>query len=1150
MHKNKSKMNLSSIFRFLSRSAALCMGLIAIAVSQPAAAVTFKQQSLLSSGNWVRVNVSETGIQQISYDQLRALGINPEKAVVYGTPTTEFLNNAFTDDMPDDLVPTYCEHTPEGKLLFYGEGPVHYDITFVNNVYSFSRRISTYTNYSTYFITDSAQAPEVQEAPFTASSTVFTTHTGLSYKENEQYNPRSVGAFLWDQPMTRSTLSTSIQIKDFARVGAPVLTSSGRTTYTYASLAQSFIATVNSIFTVKLTPPSGWSATNNSISNQIFAFSNRTVCDQGSYTAAFTPSLSDKELADYTFDYKVTPSPTSAIQGMAALDYNAMMYPRHNTIPASGQLTLHYLAGAKGDNVKIQGADTDMRVWDVTDLTNIRPHAVSAGTDGSASFALQSNFTLDAPASRFVAFNPSAELITPQIAGKVANQNLHATPTPDFLIITTDAFLPLAQELAQYHREYLGQDVAVFTQQQIFNEFSSGAPAAMGYRRFAKMLYDRNPAKFRNLLLYGAGQWDNRKLLSPLSFEALLTYQTESVTDLTYATAYVADTYFGMLSDDFSLSNIVYEPLKIGVGRIPASVYTDAQKVNNKIRKFLQTPLPVSVATRALMVSDGGDECEHFKQSEQACSLLIANRPELTINKAHRASYIGDGYADRAEEVIKHNLTSGVSLFGYSGHGSQSGFCWNKNHASATSYEHPPFVMLSTCDPYCFHLLANSMAETMLYKEDGGAIGLIGAMCSVYLPYNQYYNLSVLDAWTKAKAGQTFGDVICQAKESMLANYRNVSGTASIFTNALCYNYCGDPALPVPTTDFGIKIDKINGAAPTPQQVLPLVPVEIQGSVTLPNGNTNTNFNGTATLYLYEAPYHGATPIADGQKVPYTFEDSSNLLAQVGATVQNGKFKATIISPQPQLTGEASRLQIVAQADDQATASGIYNGLTLGITTPSTPGQADLPGPAITDITFDTPGYQATSMVSSNTKMIINIDAPAGLNSADSNIGYGLRVMLDGTTPVDRALINIASTDAGLYTATVSLRDLTPGHHDLSISVADNALKRADAATTINVGTAALAALSVDEDALPARENLTFQLQADTPLTGTHRLIIRDTARRTVFSQEVTFPYRWNLTDTAGEPLPEGFYTASATSSTGSAATPTTTPELPLTILH
>ncbi|MDQ9827223.1 C25 family cysteine peptidase, partial [Acinetobacter baumannii] len=69
-----------------------------------------------------------------------------------------------------------------------------------------------------------------------------------------------------------------------------------------------------------------------------------------------------------------------------------------------------------------------------------------------------------------------------------------------------------AERLAQFHREYDRMDVTVVNQDEIFNEFSGGNRDAMAYRLFCKMLYDRDPNKFKYLLLFGKGTYDNRMI--------------------------------------------------------------------------------------------------------------------------------------------------------------------------------------------------------------------------------------------------------------------------------------------------------------------------------------------------------------------------------------------------------------------------------------------------------------------------------------------------------------------------------------------------------------------------------------------------------------------------------------------------------------
>jgi len=79
------------------------------------------------------------------------------------------------------------------------------------------------------------------------------------------------------------------------------------------------------------------------------------------------------------------------------------------------------------------------------------------------------------------------------------------------VIITHPDFVSQAENLAQAHREKDKMTVEVITTDQVYNEFSSGAPDATAYRWVMKMLYDRalaanNTADMpKYLLLFGVG---------------------------------------------------------------------------------------------------------------------------------------------------------------------------------------------------------------------------------------------------------------------------------------------------------------------------------------------------------------------------------------------------------------------------------------------------------------------------------------------------------------------------------------------------------------------------------------------------------------------------------------------------------------------
>lgn len=137
--------------------------------------------------------------------------------------------------------------------------------------------------------------------------------------------------------------------------------------------------------------------------------------------------------------------------------------------------------------------------------------------------------------------------------GEVTNQNLHALPQQDMIIIAQPNFTTQAERLAEAHRTKDNLTVRVVTPESIYNEFSSGTPDATAYRRFMKMFYDRQTSEAdapKYLLLFGDGSFDNRKLTSAWKSvdmsNMLLTYQTkESLNKFSY----VIDDYFGFLDD-------------------------------------------------------------------------------------------------------------------------------------------------------------------------------------------------------------------------------------------------------------------------------------------------------------------------------------------------------------------------------------------------------------------------------------------------------------------------------------------------------------------------------------------------------------------------------------------------------------------------
>ena len=76
----------------------------------------------------------------------------------------------------------------------------------------------------------------------------------------------------------------------------------------------------------------------------------------------------------------------------------------------------------------------------------------------------------------------------PEYVYNITNQDLHSHTPVDLVIIipTSQKLLKQAQRLAAFHEQHDGIKVRIVPADEIFNEFSSGTPDAMAYRRYMK----------------------------------------------------------------------------------------------------------------------------------------------------------------------------------------------------------------------------------------------------------------------------------------------------------------------------------------------------------------------------------------------------------------------------------------------------------------------------------------------------------------------------------------------------------------------------------------------------------------------------------------------------------------------------------------
>lgn len=1097
----------------------------------------YTQSSVLSTGRWVKVEVAEEGIHEITYQQLSDWGFDdPASVTVYGYGGSLFADSGFWPELPDDL----CQQTIYNssrfeKICFYGV-PDYSARVMTNSSIKIERNVYSTKGY--YFITDSKTYQPPVSIPFESTGRQeLTNHTHMEYVENDVINPSSGGAFFFDRSFVDDPQTFSFPVRDFYNGNASF---TGTLLYQYASDVAKTLTVIpkfeNDMFTdiggiyQKVDNKSGDSSCR-------FTLSNVTSLDL-SYD-----STQKAGTCDVTF---AIPETFSGNLTYASMNFVALLYCRNNSMALLPQLDM-YFPGAntsgKTHNVKVTSANAFTQIWEIVNPYTVRPMSTSYNSNtGVAIGSLDASVSYSASrgAAHVIAFSPSYSLKSVAYVGEVASQNLHGEDVPDMVILTTPSLRPQAERLAAIHNRHQGMDVKVVTQEEIFNEFSSGTPHAMGVRRYAKMLYDRNPDKFRHLLLFGLGTWDNRNIVIPAT-ETLITYQAEEPGDASIGSrCFANDGYFGMLGDAIYKDNLRMCEMNVNVGRMPINNLSDATITVDKIEDYFLNPPVHGSYNRALLFCDDGDGGDHLNQSDAVYDIISDLSPGTTVTKVYNALYPWTNHdAVTLRDALQYYLAQGQGYMGYAGHGRSDRLgahekLWDISLIDNTDYPISPFTMLSTCNTFIFDRVASDITGHMIRKPNGGAINIIAACRAVFKNLNQDFNKEVSKEYFSARPGDVVGDIFRRAR-----NNACIETTENLAVNTMCYNLAGDPAIPLFVPSLKVATLSIDGVATGSEaiDVYPLKPFVIKGQIVDDEGNVQTGYNGVVTIDLYD----GARDIMSSSKGETSSEHTKlvhideTILTTVAANVVDGCFEATLTSPSPVYPAESNRISYYATNDDYTVfASGMSPAIKVNPYDESKLDVVDTEAPVITAIYLNDPAFSNGDEVDNSPMVYVNIAADAsGLNVSGGNVGNGARLRLDNSQSFNSAAASLKIMPDGGATMAYGLNNLTEGFHSLEFSIADNAGNRSSSTVSFYVvNTRPEATLAVNES--PARTEATFIVAHTFEGNPTGRLVVEDIAGNTVYSKEnCSFPFTWDLRDLSGNPVADGHYNAYAILNSG-----------------
>ena len=993
----------------------------------------FKGSSVLSSGKWIKIAITAEGIYKIEFRQLKEAGLEyPSYPRIFGNNYGQ-LSYYNRDPKPDDLkeIAIFKSTGNDGifndgdYLLFYGQGTGRWVSDYGKRTFKYNRHI--YSDTAFYFITSSpGGGKEIGSSiePQGEASRKSSEYDILHIHEFETENLIRSGRE-WYQPFPvtgRIDINTEFNeliLNDSIKYSIKVLSRASSATefrlYSDESLSdQLFVPGVN-------------------LSSQTGAYAQIATKEGSLITGSSNPSFYIRFLNN------------GATGAKAWIDY-AVFHARSKKI-FKGQPTVYFdqrtVIPGSVTEFTIQSQTEMVSLWDVTDPYNVKK--IIYKKSGQNIVFKSTTDTL----RRFFAFNDSGIMNPVFKPGLIKNQNLHASPNAEMIILTHPFFERYARKLAGIHQTNSGLESLVVFPEQIYNEFSGGIPDISAIRNFVRMKYlkqknSKNPLRY--LLLFGDGSYEN-KTPPPRNPNFIPTYQSQNSN--VFISSFTSDDFYGLLDydegEDFGTEDI-------GIGRLPVADTVQAGLVVLKIDNYINRSEKGEWKNIACIVADDEDGNTHMEDAEGLADILESECPEMNIDKIYfdafpQVSAATGQFYPEVTRAINDRISSGCLIFNYTGHGNETGLAHERvlkseDIASWTNGTKLPLFITATCEFSRFddvemnyftgqYLAKGSAGEKVLLNVKGGGIALMSTVRLVYSAPNYELNRNLFEFLLdrdSAGNGLRLGDIIRLAKNKTggIVNKRN-------------FVLLGDPAVRLAYPFKGnVVTDSLNhkSVKEKPDTLKALSHVTIAGHLEDDNGNIVRDFNGIISPVVFDKPSRIMTLANDGGK-KMEFEMYANRLYNGKAIVREGRFEFSFMVPRDiDYRYGQGRISYYAFNSDtdingsfvEFTAGG-FSGLV----------QTDDKGPSIRLFLNDTL-FRDGGMTDSKPRLLAIIGDESGINASGKAIGHDITAFLDDRTN-SFILNDYYATDQGSFSKgriMYTLPELSPGPHSITLKAWDN----------------------------------------------------------------------------------------------------------------
>ncbi len=1007
----------------------------------------FAAESVLRSGLWKKIRVTEEGVYRIPWSKLVELGFSdPSKVRIYGNNFGQL--SYYTDDKaPDDLKEIAFEMAMgsdgifnEGDFIyFYAQGTHRWNYSPVTGKYSFVRH--NYSDTAVYFLTDipSSQkritsVPAVTQTP----SYVSNAYDALYIKEEEIENIIKSGRE-WYQPLSvLKGVTIDPGFRDLVP-GEPLI-------YRIRVVGRS---PVPSMF---------------------------RILDKGeTMTSVMVPEVN---VFNYTGTYARYGEAEGTLPYTPSPGYEVRFY-NNGESSARGWLDYLWLQGrcrlAAGNRqiifsdsrstgvgiineYVIASSDPGLKVWDISNPEN--PLEVQTQYDGSG---IRFRAAADS-LRRFVAFS-QASIPAPFYSSEtVPNQNLHAIEPCDMLIISHPWFLEHSQRLASLHYENSGLIARIVTPFEIYNEFSGGIPDVSAIRNFVRMVWMKHASSgnpLRYLLLFGDGSYQN-KILPPANPNFIPTWQTQNSNVI--VSSFMSDDFYGLLGPG---EGEAQGYLDIGIGRLPAADTLSATVLVNKIEMYMKSSDAGTWRNLITLVADDEDGNLHMNDAENLAGLIGIVTPSSNIDKIYFDAFRqvttvnGQSYPD-ATKAINNRIEQGTLIFNYLGHGNELGLAHERvvKISDINSWKNSsrlPLFITATCEFSRFDdvdynplngtwTTRTSAGEMTLLSPSGGAIALMSTTRVVFSAPNFILNRNIYNhAFTPDSAGEQprLGDIIRLAKIN--------SGPG---TNKRNFSLLGDPALRLAYPSDGLAVtDSINSRhISLPADTLKaLSEITISGHIRNRNGDKADNWSGIITTTVFDKPV-AVTTLANDGGLTMDFEIMNSVIFSGKSTVTDGRFNVSFIVPRDIDYNYGNGKISYYASNETDHISGQYSQVKVGGFSRATAN--DTTGPIIRLFLNDTL-FRNGSVAGSDPYLFALISDESGINTTGAGIGHDLTLWMNGNRNNSVVVNNYFEADVDNFRSgniRYPLGNLDKGEYTVTLKAWDNYNNSSEAVLLFIVG--------------------------------------------------------------------------------------------------